>query len=249
VLTPEDKKRQADESFIDSKVRMAKKVCDRAAYVRNYRDTGITHLTYESWGDRTSQTREEHFREKVASIRNTQGPMYAGAVGCLACSFIFQTEADVTAHVDRLRLLQDANHVAHGKVVTPTEIKDIRPTPPDYRGPEGQPQPSQENEHEPEHQPRSIDSYSREYDETDESYREHFSDYLRESYSDIRYALGCFECGKIYELLSDFRTHCRIAHNFITSADVTYAMVKPAEDLPEYNEDTAHHDTETEGPQ
>jgi uncharacterized C2H2 Zn-finger protein len=249
VLTVEDMKRQSDETFLEYKVRLARKVFNRAEIVRTYKDVGFMPYNYNSWQDATPEDRERNFKATIKNLRTQNGSLFVEVVGCFSCGAVFKCEANVMAHVDRMRLLQDTPHT-YAKMVKPDAIESVRETPTDYQGPTEPSSESDLNLHTARvgpvrpslHRPNAIDTYERELGDLDTEYRDAFSEYIREQF-ETRFsgAVGCSECGKIYANAVDLREHFRFSHGYSMPSEFREFTVYMAEE-PEAWDDEAERE-------
>ncbi len=254
VLTPEDLKRRPDEPFIVYKVRIMAKIANRAVFVRNYRDEGLTSYRYSSWADDSNEKRETHFRTMVKDLRANDPRNLSKAVGCSICQTVFYTQENLEAHVDRMRLCNEELHVQMAKMIEPDSVTPVRPTSATYQGPTQPPEPTygtydtesdrswtthravRRGARSHNNDLRTISHFLEEGYRNHDDYLSDFADYIRdkraEGYSD---ALGCSGCGNVYSSRPMLEEHFRTDHDLHLQAGDCDWTVWPSQD--DYNEE------------
>jgi hypothetical protein len=209
-----------NEPFISWKVRVANAVYQRAYQLSNQAEEGLTEYRYDSWRTEDTESKVNRFKRTVRDVR-TMG--LSGAVGCFTCGRIFLTEVTLLAHIDKRRYNHDAFHYP-SFIVTPTEIKDVRPTPNDYRPPT----PSSPTVAVATNQSQTVvalGSYGQIMGgQNQDRYNEALRQYIHEVFSGYENAVGCAKCGNIYESEHIFLAHARVNHGLSTGA-ATYLEV------------------------
>lgn len=223
-----EKARKEGEYFIVWKARVDGTVYRRARELHNYRDEGYTSWTYTNWtGDNniTSDVAQTSFRKMLLDIRATPeghegNTITTEVVGCSACGMVFEREAQVLKHVDRLRTLGNRMHV-EACIVTPTSNNTrVRATPSSYVLPtlddEGDSLSrilrgrTTSSSH--------VYRYIRTPSESDADFESHVQERVTSMRISYPRAVGCLRCGKIYRNASDFTTHFQVSHPNIGNA-------------------------------
>jgi hypothetical protein len=210
-LTETELNRMPNEPFISWKVRVANAVYQRAYQLSNQAEEGLTEYRYDSWRSEDTESKVNRFKRTVRDVR-TMG--LSGAVGCFTCGRIFLTEVTLLAHIDKRRYNHDAFHYP-SFIVTPTEIKDVRPTPNDYRPPTPTPTPTSSPSN-PNHNSPITEFGRRGSNQSEATYLQNFRRYVRSSFDGN--AVGCSRCGRIYANEATFLQHAREEHLILSTS-------------------------------